>query len=72
VWSIASDGEDTIQDDEADRKLILFSGNDYMCLSSHPAIREAAVKVCRRLILPILDLALPALNQCNYVPSIMN
>ncbi|KAJ1261756.1 hypothetical protein BS78_09G055700 [Paspalum vaginatum] len=40
-------GEACIQDDEVDRKLILFSGNDYMCLSSHPAIRDAAVKAAQ-------------------------
>ncbi|WVZ96496.1 hypothetical protein U9M48_042128 [Paspalum notatum var. saurae] len=40
-------GEACIQDDEADQKLILFSGNDYMCLSSHPAIRDAAVKAAQ-------------------------
>lgn len=40
------DGEMSSQeDDEVNRELILFSGNDYMCLSSHPAVREAAVKV---------------------------
>ena len=38
------DGEVSIQEEEVSRKLILFSGDDYMCLSSHPAVREAAVK----------------------------
>ena len=28
------------------KKLILFSGNDYLGLSSHPTIRKAAAKVC--------------------------
>ncbi|XP_062200224.1 8-amino-7-oxononanoate synthase-like isoform X1 [Phragmites australis] len=40
-------GEASIQEDEVNQKLILFSGNDYMCLSSHPAIREAAVKAAQ-------------------------
>ena len=28
------------------KKLILFSGNDYLGLSSHPTIGKAAAKVC--------------------------
>ena len=42
-----SDGVVSSKEDEVNRKLVLFSGNDYMCLSSHPAVREAAVKVCQ-------------------------
>jgi 8-amino-7-oxononanoate synthase len=38
-------GEASVEKEEADGNLILFSGNDYIGLSSHPAIREAAVKV---------------------------
>lgn len=38
-------GEGSGQEEKVDEKLILFSGNDYMGLSSHPAIRHAAVKV---------------------------
>ncbi|PWZ44712.1 8-amino-7-oxononanoate synthase [Zea mays] len=34
------------QEEQLDGNLILFSGNDYMGLSSHPAVREAAVKDC--------------------------
>ena len=41
------DDEVSIQEEEVNRKLILFSGNDYMCLSSHPAVREALVQVCQ-------------------------
>ena len=39
-------GEAIVQEEELGEKLILFSGNDYMGLSSHLAIREAAAKVC--------------------------
>ncbi|KAL6864908.1 hypothetical protein ACP4OV_016059 [Aristida adscensionis] len=35
------------EDELSGMKLILFSGNDYMCLSSHPAVREAAVKAAQ-------------------------
>ncbi|WVZ57618.1 hypothetical protein U9M48_007980 [Paspalum notatum var. saurae] len=35
------------QEEELDGNLILFSGNDYMGLSSHPAVREAAVKAAQ-------------------------
>ncbi|CAD6204737.1 unnamed protein product [Miscanthus lutarioriparius] len=41
---LTTNGEVSIQEEEVSRKLILFSGDDYMCLSSHPAVREAAVK----------------------------
>ncbi|EMS67301.1 8-amino-7-oxononanoate synthase [Triticum urartu] len=44
-WLAANGEVSSQEDDEASRELILFSGNDYMCLSSHPAVREAAVKV---------------------------
>ena len=40
-------GEASGQEEELGEKLILFSGNDYMGLSSHPAVREAAAKVCK-------------------------
>ncbi|KAE8769182.1 8-amino-7-oxononanoate synthase [Hordeum vulgare] len=47
VSSQEEEGEVSSQEEEGElnRELILFSGNDYMCLSSHPAVREAAVKV---------------------------
>uniref|UniRef100_A0A0D3ETR8 serine C-palmitoyltransferase n=1 Tax=Oryza barthii TaxID=65489 RepID=A0A0D3ETR8_9ORYZ len=44
---LAEGGEATGQEEEVDEKLILFSGNDYMGLSSHPAIRKAAVKAAQ-------------------------
>uniref|UniRef100_A0A0E0JNP4 serine C-palmitoyltransferase n=1 Tax=Oryza punctata TaxID=4537 RepID=A0A0E0JNP4_ORYPU len=44
---LAEGGEVTGQEEEVDEKLILFSGNDYMGLSSHPAIRKAAVKAAQ-------------------------
>lgn len=47
-WLTANGETMSIQDDdEVSRKLILFSGNDYMCLSSHPAVRQAAVKAAQ-------------------------
>ncbi|CAO2144275.1 unnamed protein product [Urochloa humidicola] len=47
---LSEDGEASlsIQEDELNRKLVLFSGNDYMCLSSHPAVREAAAKAVQQ------------------------
>ncbi|RLN42433.1 hypothetical protein C2845_PM01G46330 [Panicum miliaceum] len=44
---LAANGVVSSQEDEVNRKLVLFSGNDYMCLSSHPAVREAAVKAAQ-------------------------
>ena len=44
IWLGGEAGE---QEEKLDGNLILFSGNDYMGLSSHPAVREAAVKVCQ-------------------------
>lgn len=32
------------------KKLVLFSGNDYLGLSSHPTIGRAAAKVCLRIL----------------------
>ena len=46
IWLGGEAGE---QEEKLDGNLILFSGNDYMGLSSHPAVREAAVKVCQIL-----------------------
>uniref|UniRef100_A0A8R7TWV0 serine C-palmitoyltransferase n=1 Tax=Triticum urartu TaxID=4572 RepID=A0A8R7TWV0_TRIUA len=46
-WLAANGEVSSQEDDEASRELILFSGNDYMCLSSHPAVREAAVKAAQ-------------------------
>ncbi|XP_040375859.1 8-amino-7-oxononanoate synthase-like isoform X3 [Oryza brachyantha] len=43
---LAEGGEADCQEEMAE-KLILFSGNDYMGLSSHPAIRKAAVKAAQ-------------------------
>ncbi|TVU31699.1 hypothetical protein EJB05_23397 [Eragrostis curvula] len=39
-----AEGGEAVKEVESDGRLILFSGNDYIGLSSHPAIREAAVK----------------------------
>ncbi|XP_037417889.1 8-amino-7-oxononanoate synthase-like isoform X2 [Triticum dicoccoides] len=46
-WLAANGEVSSQEDDEVNRELILFSGNDYMCLSSHPAVREAAVKAAQ-------------------------
>ncbi|CAL4981041.1 unnamed protein product [Urochloa decumbens] len=47
---LSEDGEESLSvpEDDMNRKLILFSGNDYMCLSSHPAVREAAAKAVQQ------------------------
>ncbi|CAL4923819.1 unnamed protein product [Urochloa decumbens] len=44
---LAEGGETGDQEEKLDGNLILFSGNDYMGLSSHPAVREAAVKAAQ-------------------------
>ncbi|RLN18438.1 8-amino-7-oxononanoate synthase [Panicum miliaceum] len=44
---LAEGGETVEQEENLDGSLILFSGNDYMGLSSHPAVREAAVKAAQ-------------------------
>ncbi|CAL4932816.1 unnamed protein product [Urochloa decumbens] len=44
---LAANGVESTQEDEVNGKLVLFSGNDYMCLSSHPAVREAAVQAAQ-------------------------
>ncbi|CAL4932269.1 unnamed protein product [Urochloa decumbens] len=44
---LAEGGETADQEEKLDGNLILFSGNDYMGLSSHPAVREAAVKAAQ-------------------------
>ncbi|KAG2549923.1 hypothetical protein PVAP13_9KG278800 [Panicum virgatum] len=44
---LAANGVVSSKEDEVNRKLVLFSGNDYMCLSSHPVVREAAVKAAQ-------------------------
>ncbi|GJN20119.1 hypothetical protein PR202_gb07451 [Eleusine coracana subsp. coracana] len=44
---LAEGDEASVNLEESDGNLILFSGNDYIGLSSHPAIREAAVKAAQ-------------------------
>ncbi|ONM63124.1 8-amino-7-oxononanoate synthase [Zea mays] len=44
---LAEAGEASGHEEELDGNLIVFSGNDYMCLSSHPAVPEAVVKAAR-------------------------
>lgn len=43
--SAAGDNEQEVCQEKF-KKLILFSGNDYLGLSSHPTIGKAASKVC--------------------------
>ncbi|OQU92136.1 hypothetical protein SORBI_3001G297900 [Sorghum bicolor] len=44
---LAEGGEASGHEEELDGNLILFSGNDYMGLSSHPAVREGLVQAAR-------------------------
>lgn len=44
---LAEGGEASVKMEETDGNLILFSGNDYIGFSSHPAIREAAMKAAQ-------------------------
>lgn len=48
-------GEVTANEEESHpqqfKKLILFSGSDYLGLSSHPTIKRAASKVCLMIFL---------------------
>ncbi|RLN39319.1 8-amino-7-oxononanoate synthase [Panicum miliaceum] len=44
---LAEGGETVEHEENLDGNLILFSGNDYMGLSSHPAVREAAAKAAQ-------------------------
>ncbi|GJM84611.1 hypothetical protein PR202_ga00296 [Eleusine coracana subsp. coracana] len=46
-WLTINGVESGHLEDGVNPKVTLFSGNDYMCLSSHPAIREAAVKAAQ-------------------------
>lgn len=39
------------------KKLLLFSGNDYLGLSSHPTIGKAAAKVCSWYLSKCLSLS---------------
>uniref|UniRef100_A0A2P2IT13 8-amino-7-oxononanoate synthase n=1 Tax=Rhizophora mucronata TaxID=61149 RepID=A0A2P2IT13_RHIMU len=49
------------------KKLLLFSGNDYLGLSSHPTIRNAAAKVYLLLLIFFLVYLVGPLSKFNVV-----
>lgn len=54
--AVYENGEAADKADGEFKKLIVFSGNDYLGLSSHPMVRDAAIKACLDAHLPFRHL----------------
>lgn len=50
IWSHREANYNLVSSSEKFKKLLLFSGNDYLGLSSHPTVGKAAARVCLMII----------------------